>query len=1112
MFGVFLKKICIAIGLLVLLYQNKAFGQVQDFESSFRIVDHPQEFLPDWSANEVRSTAARVFQSNSEGRFGSRSLGVQAISSFAGEIYTHFHPQNFISPKIAFFAKTSQNGTGSRPALVNISFSKSGFEQWDYTLPVGEASSFPNQNTEYRLYEIPLPLTLHEEEKVFIRIQVLYGPGTGSAARFFMDDFGIYNGEEVVDPVAIRSAYLMDPYRLALHLDKGIFPPEQSQIRIQGSNNIELVFPADTLLFLHSNEPFPKGILSVQLENLRDKNGTVTPIITVQVDNSKIDIGALLIVRPDQLLVSFSQEFLESSVSQTGNFLLGNQSPISIDVLENGYQVLLTFSNEFNLNTLLVFETKGIIDKELNSGEVPMRRSFFYRDFIDDLFLIEQDRIEIIHEIDIDPNSVLADGFKIEDVEELSFEVQFPISSRIQLIFKVPFEEGPVYNLLLPHRKSARGFPIHASKREFFWDRTAPELVQVQPVDRNKLLAVFSEPLDPAFMVVPENYLIDESNPNQIILQNNNSSALLSFPFEFENGRNYTLRVKKAVDLSGNYSEDLDFAFEFEISQGLGFKEIVINEVMPAPRAGNPLPNVEYVELYNTTDKSIYLGGLQLANSRRTTTLPSAVIGPKSYLLLCPRARISDLAPFGEVVGLTNWPTLLNSADQVKLLNSQGLVLDSLNYTTASFGGSSFAQGGFSLEIVNPYLSCNLPGNIKSSQHEKRGTPGKKNSVYATVSDLSGPKFVKSSWLGNRQVLLTFSKILNPNTINFPVEVVPRLEISRMSPGPSPDQLWIEFNEELQEGKKYNLKFKNLRDCLGNLIGEGEIVWVVRPSVATAGDLVINEVLFNARVNAPKFVEVYNRSDKFLNLKDWKLANHNSSQQIANRRILFSDDFIIEPYSFLVFTTDSEKLHQEYPKGNRSSFIQYSSLPSYPITSGNVVLLNPTEDIIETFSYHERMHHPLLRERRGVSLERLSPFKAVNDPNNWQSASASSGFATPGTRNSQAFEGHQGLGISIHPKVFAPDIPGQSAFVTISYKMENGGKTANIRIYAVNGSLIREICQNAVLGEEGFFLWDGTDIQGRKVRPGHYIVLAEIYDLDGTIMRIKNTAVVGTNL
>ena len=67
-----------------------------------------------------------------------------------------------------------------------------------------------------------------------------------------------------------------------------------------------------------------------------------------------------------------------------------------------------------------------------------------------------------------------------------------------------------------------------------------------------------------------------------------------------------------------------------------------------------------------------------------------------------------------------------------------------------------------------------------------------------------------------------------------------------------------------------------------------------------------------------------------------------------------------------------------------------------------------------------------------------------------------------------------------------------------------------MRIYNVAGNLIREICQNAIWGNEGFYLWDGTDINGRKVRPGHYIIWIEIFDLEGNVSQIKKTVVVGT--
>ena len=93
-----------------------------------------------------------------------------------------------------------------------------------------------------------------------------------------------------------------------------------------------------------------------------------------------------------------------------------------------------------------------------------------------------------------------------------------------------------------------------------------------------------------------------------------------------------------------------------------------------------------------------------MANSRRVTTIPSGILDPGRYMILAPRNQANQFLPYGQVLGLSNWPTLLNSADKVKLLDAEHFVIDSLDYNTASYGSSSIASGGYSLEIVNPTI------------------------------------------------------------------------------------------------------------------------------------------------------------------------------------------------------------------------------------------------------------------------------------------------------------------------------------------------------------------------------------------------------------------------
>ena len=66
-----------------------------------------------------------------------------------------------------------------------------------------------------------------------------------------------------------------------------------------------------------------------------------------------------------------------------------------------------------------------------------------------------------------------------------------------------------------------------------------------------------------------------------------------------------------------------------------GFRMVVINEIMADPTPPNQLPEVEFVEIMNTTDQTIDLTGWTFSDPRSTAVLPELKIGPGQLIILC---------------------------------------------------------------------------------------------------------------------------------------------------------------------------------------------------------------------------------------------------------------------------------------------------------------------------------------------------------------------------------------------------------------------------------------------------------------------------------------------
>ncbi|EON75266.1 hypothetical protein ADIS_4437 [Lunatimonas lonarensis] len=902
----------------------------------------------------------------------------------------------------------------------------------------------------------------------------------------------------------IDSAFLASPYQLLVEIDRAVDPSSRffvngnklGKVGIVGPNRYELV----------SDTPFEADGLHIELELA---NGDRTEYT---LPNQNLLVTEVRLVDEKNILLTFSGFLDPLTALFPETYLVNGTAVEETTLMEEGYQVALRLAKALELDTSWELELGYLVSIRGKTLPTTLWEGL-YTDGIEAIWITQAQSAVLVHQTPLAIEDMIRGSFEFFD-EDIRVDawVNRTQPRQLQLLFSRPLDPNRSYRLRVPPRLDQQGNWLSGSLREILWDNLPPSLQQVEVIRDTELILSFDEPLNPVFAVVTSFYSLEGVQPVEAKLGSAPHQVLLTFaePLTMV-GTEAEITLSGIEDMHGNAVGEQVFTFVIDPPLPPAFREIVLNEIMPAPRSGGSLPNVEYVELYNSSGRPIQLGGMRFGNNRTYTTLPRRVIEPGEYLLLCPASQVAQFASFGGVAGISPWPTMLNTGDEMWIATVDGELVDRLVYTNASFGSNSLAQGGYSLEVVNPYYPCESPNNLRPSESPLRGTPGKQNSVFDDTPDRTPPSLLRADPFGENQLRLIFSKPVTESNLLAQFLLYPYLKVSAVTGDPSNrEAVLVMFSEPFRPNQRYEISVSGWFDCAGNpLKTDASSMFFTIPSTAEPGDVVLNEVLFNPHTGGPKFVEIYNASDKYIDLKNWKLAN-STTGEIANRRIISSQSDLLYPREFRVFTTDGALLQEQYPRGKAATFREIN-LPSYPIRSGTVILLNPEETIQERYAYHERHHHPLLRDPRGVSLERISLIRPPDDPENWQSAAANAGYATPGYRNSQVTSlDVLERGIQVSPKVFIPEGAGETPFTTISYELDRPGFVATLRIYATNGQQVRELCQNQLWGESGFYIWDGTDERGARVKSGYYVVWVELFHPDGTVNQLKKTVVVGT--
>jgi hypothetical protein len=642
-------------------------------------------------------------------------------------------------------------------------------------------------------------------------------------------------------------------------------------------------------------------------------------------------------------------------------------------------------------------------------------------------------------------------------------------------------------------------------------DSVPPVLIRIKTVNPSELLLTFNEPTEKESAENVDSYEIipGVGHPYEAVRLLDPAQVHLFFDEQLESGQQYILNISSVKDLAGNESGPLAQPVWYYRVQPY---DLLITEIMADPTPPRELPEYEYLEIYNRSPLPLNVEGLRLKISSSEQVLPLYFISPGDYVLICDDDDVEIMQHIAPSIGIPSF-SLSNTGSTLQIIDESGRIIHYLEYSDSWYHNNIKSEGGWSLEMIDPENPCKAGENWTASVSAEGGTPGKVNAVNAQlISDL---KIIKTCCINERSLLVSFSE--SPDSLAA-------TDIARYRADPflgNPDSAFIlapdflsvrlVYNQGFTPGRLYSLEIsQGLQNCVGEELTTSLVSPFAMSGPAEPFDLLINEVLFNPLGDGVDYVEIYNPSNKTIDLEGMILASVKSSPMElpdTQVRVITSSCMAVFPGQYLVLTSDPDMVKSQFFAKDPDAFLKMPSFPSYNNDKGTVLLKKPDGTVVDGMDYQEEMHFLMLLSYDGVALERISPERTGNDPSNWHSAAETAGFGTPGYKNSQFLENHEeDDAFTLRPEVFSPDGDGKDDNLGIFYHFETPGKLVTVLIFDSFGRPARTLVNNEMPGTGGLFSWDGTLNDRTPARDGIYIVYMEALGMDGKTKRFKKAA------
>ena len=736
-------------------------------------------------------------------------------------------------------------------------------------------------------------------------------------------------------------------------------------------------------------------------------------------------------------------------------------------------------------------------------------------------------------------------------------------------------------------------------------EQSSVELTAIQPISLSEVSFEFNGPVsleNAVFSISGYGFEGKCSAVRSIYQDNNHQVVMIRFPQPMTLNKEYTFYIENLKDEQGAIIPDASYTFLLQEEETpetpeeqpedpietYPEKAIRINEVMADPdTCGWP----EYVELYNTQDKTISLDGwiFDYGNGYKRKGLDGFSIPANGYVILF-HAKHTDIFPENIAIPIETFPQLFNNGKTLALYAGEKCI-DSYAYLQAKPACSwEYDEEGWHLSTDprggTPGESNSEPTTTEEGPEEEPDEPETpdvpeepeqpeesypKGSViiHEVMADPKGltalpeTEYIElynkvdqsidlSNWIlnyGTTPIALTGvvipahgwavlyrsgREIEVGNGQACPLDKFPSAlantgkELSLYDangqlmnqytyPKAKPACSW-EYDEEgwhLSSDPRggtpgeANSEAEENEEDPDETPDEPEEETNPEPEIPEAqqpqpGDIIINELLPEPFIDGSEYIELYNRSEQELSLKDVCISTRKSDGSLNTRYPLEAYPQTLQAGDYLLLTKSIEGVENFYSLPASLNWLE-CKLPVLSNTGSTVVLYRGEgEIIIDEVSYSPKWHAPTVKNKKGVALERKDPDKDSQNADNWTSAASSAGFGTPGLENSQYLNGETETDSEeIDDPIYQP-----TGTFQIPYRLNQSGYMARGWIFDLSGRKVALIADNTSLGTQGYLEWSGRGRDGSPVNTGIYIIYLELWHPGGNVIRKKQVLLI----